>query len=224
MVLTSFQVRRLARRRSLRQAHLAGTGRIRVCPPSHPPCLQACNLLGVCLRKEVRMDHLSGRGGRGSAGRMWSVCIFCLLLKLTSLHTQVSLPRRSPEEASASTPSLTRNPAKTNPYPSRHCSASQSGPRRPAARSSGTIWCSGREGRKTISNSRRPGLLQTAIVGRRKTQTAEEPRGAAGRGEDIEVRGCRLGREQGAGASEDRAQLYSSEPARVPFKSLCFLK
>lgn len=32
-----------------------------VCPaPPHPPCFRACSLLGVCLREEVRMDHLSG--------------------------------------------------------------------------------------------------------------------------------------------------------------------
>lgn len=48
---------------------------------------QACALLhGVRLGEEAGMDHLSGLGDLGLAGRMWSVCVFCLLLKSASLQ------------------------------------------------------------------------------------------------------------------------------------------
>lgn len=68
------------------QAHLARKWRMEACPLCHPLGLMACSPLGVCLCKEVRMDHLSGLGRLGSAGRMWSVCIFCLCLKFASLQ------------------------------------------------------------------------------------------------------------------------------------------
>lgn len=47
------------------------------------------------------------------------------------------------------------------------------------------------ERRKTISNSRRPGPLTDGCCWEKeKLNGAEEPGGASGKGEDVEVRGC----------------------------------
>ena len=110
-------------------------------------------------------------GGWGFAGRMWSVCIFCLPLKL--------LPRKymprchapsqgGPRQHSIAPEQSCKNkPASfTQPWcqPVRPARAGQ------AAWGLGTIWSSGREGRKTISNSRRPGpLTDRPLLGEGKT-------------------------------------------------------
>lgn len=97
-----------------------------------------------------------------------------------------------------------------------------------AARSWGTVWSSGREGRKTISNSRRRGPLTDGHCREKgKLNHVQELVAPLGRGEDVEVRGCCAGRVSGGkvdGWSEDRAQWFThvsvgSSPLRASVSS-----
>lgn len=81
--------------------------------------LQGLQLALVC-NSEVQSEWINCENW-GSAVRMWGVCLFYLFLQFTSLQTHASLPRSSPKEASASTPSLMSSPAKTNPGPQGGC-------------------------------------------------------------------------------------------------------
>jgi hypothetical protein len=125
------------------------------------------------------------------AGRKWSVCIFCLFLKFTSLQIHAEPPWAFHKEASASTPSLISSPAKTNPDPQckPRCQQARPALARQWELRNNLVFRKG--GKKNNFKFQAPrAFYRWLLSGEGKTKLWRSPVAPLGRGEDIEVRGC----------------------------------
>lgn len=163
-------------------------------PLLSPGCHASCQLAvgpGLRLRKEVRMDHLSELGRPGLGWQDVESVYFLLILGVyfpanTDLAaTCLSQGRQRQRSVAHEQPC--ENKPRSSARPSVPAREARTGR---AAQSLGTIWSSGREGRKTISNSRRREPLTDGHCWEKgKLNALKELCGASGKGEDFEVRG-----------------------------------
>lgn len=116
---------------------------------------RTCSLLGVCLCKEVRMDPLSGLRSPGLGWQDVEYVYFLFILEVyfpaNTCVTAMPLLQGSQCRHTIAYKQSCKNKSISSTQP--YVPAGQACTGR-ADQSLGTIWSSGREGRKTISNSR----------------------------------------------------------------------